>query len=876
MKQDKALNVAIVGGGSGCKAIMEMIFAEKLSQLRMRLIGVADTDESAAGYQYAREKGIFTTTDYHNLYELNDLNLIIELVGGEEVAHEIFLTKPDHVRLMDHVAAGLFWDVFQLEEQRLAERKRAEEVVREKERFLQEVFDALQDGVTVLDCDLNVVLANAWMEKMFAAQMPLIGKKCYDVYHKRDSPCLRCPSGVTMTTGKAHTEIVPYPSEENPRQWIDVSAFPLKNPGGRIVGIIEYVKDITLRKEAKEALRESEAEKRAILDASIDMIRYVDKDMRIIWANKTTIEELGMPPEDIAGQACYELLIGRDTPCDGCPTLRAMETGRIEHAVMHEPMMAGREGETYWDCYGVPVKNESGQIIRLIQVARDVTEQKRAEQELKKRHHELEAINSVLLKLTKEDNLIGMGQILQDIMKDFYPEFDTMIFLLTPDRDGLYFPRPATGQAGENCYDRAERKITDLKLEHALLELLMRERIRPTGSGRKEVDRPAVIKALASDFGTWMAVPIELDDGFFGLFMLGSPSVYACVEADLIFVETLIRQISGVIRYQVSKEVREEAFRKQLTGPDKFMGIVGRSRQMQQVYRMIQAVADSASTVLITGESGTGKELVAHAMHRAGKYRDTPFISAHCSSFVPTLVHSEIFGHEKGAFTGATTRKLGRLERAQGGILFLDEVADLPLETQVLLLRFLQDRSFERVGGERPVEVNVRVIAATNKDIEKQMEAGRLREDFYYRLNVIPIKLPPLRERIADVPLLADHFLRTYCLIEGKRIAGFDTEAMKLMMDYDWPGNVRELQNTVARCVVLASGDSIGIGALPGRIRIPERTPKEFSLAKNEKNLILNVMHECDWNKHKAARLLAISRGTLYSKLKRYDLHPQV
>jgi DNA-binding NtrC family response regulator len=238
------------------------------------------------------------------------------------------------------------------------------------------------------------------------------------------------------------------------------------------------------------------------------------------------------------------------------------------------------------------------------------------------------------------------------------------------------------------------------------------------------------------------------------------------------------------------------------------------------------------------------------------------------------LVHSEIFGHEKGAFTGATTRKLGRLERAQGGILFLDEVADLPLETQVLLLRFLQDKSFERVGGESPVEVNVRVIAATNKDIEKAMKAGRLREDFYYRLNVIPIKLPPLRARVADLPLLANHFLRTYCLIEGKEITGFDTEAMKLMMDYDWPGNVRELQNTVARSVVLVSGSHIGVEVLSDRIGSHADAVKEYSLSKNESNLIVRVLRECHWNKHEAARLLDISRGTLYSKLKRYNIRP--
>jgi DNA-binding NtrC family response regulator len=266
---------------------------------------------------------------------------------------------------------------------------------------------------------------------------------------------------------------------------------------------------------------------------------------------------------------------------------------------------------------------------------------------------------------------------------------------------------------------------------------------------------------------------------------------------------------------------------------------------------------------------------VARAIHQAGKYKDTPFIAAHCSSFVPTLVHSELFGHEKGAFTGASGRKLGRLERAQGGILFLDEVADLPLETQVLLLRFLQDRSFERVGGERPVQVNVRIIAATNRQIEKDVKTGRLREDFYYRLNVVRIRVPSLKERITDVPLLAHHFLRTSCLMEGKEIHGFDREAMRFMMDNDWPGNVRELQNTVARCVVLLGGDAIGVDDLASTTWRPAKGARPYALARNERDLILGAMEKCNWNKREAARLLEISRGTLYSKLKKHNIRPQ-
>lgn len=873
MKDADVLNVAILGGGSRCRKIVEMILSDKPRRPRMRVVGVADIDPGAVGFQYAQKEGIFTTKDYRDFYRLDGLDLIVDLAGSDFAAEEMSQTKPGHIRVMDKVAARLFWELFCVEEQRAAEQKRAEEVVREKERFLRGVFDAIQDGLVVLDCDLNVIMVNPCMERMFAPHGGAIGGKCYAFYGRR-SPCPRCPSVSTLVTGEVHSEVVAYPSAEYPARWIDICTFPIKNPRGEVVGIIEFVREITQRMNAEQALRRSEAQKRAILDASMDMIRYVDKDLKIVWANRRTRDEFGMTAGEIEGRSCYELFAGTDKPCEGCPTLKALDSGEIEQFLMNRPEAGEKQRESYWDCFGVPVKDESGEVIHFIQIARDVTENKRAEKELRKRQHELEAMNEVLLRLTKEDNLNGVSRVIEEIIEDLHPGFEAMIFLLNPGGEGFYFPPADRGQVADTCYDLAERRMVDLGLEDALWHLLAGEKVEPACSGRKAEYCPPVLQALAAGFKTWMAVPIELDGKCFGLFVLGAVSNSADVEGDLVFVEALVRQISGVVRSHIAKEIREEAFRKQLAGPDKFMGIVGQSQPMQEVYRMIQTVADSTSTVLITGESGTGKELVARAIHRTGKYRGTPFIAAHCSSFVPTLVHSEIFGHEKGAFTGAVKRRMGRLERAQGGILFLDEVADLPLETQVLLLRFLQDKSFERVGGELPIEVNVRVIAATNKDIEKEMKAGRLREDFYYRLNVISIKLPPLRERLTDVPLLADHMLASYCLIEEKKINGFDPEALRLLMDYDWPGNVRELQNTVARAVVLSDGDRIRVDALPEEMHGRVAGSKGFSLAKNERGLIQAVMREVNWNKHRAAQLLDISRGTLYSKLTKYNIRP--
>jgi PAS domain S-box-containing protein len=868
------LNVAIVGGGPGCKAIMDLMFAERLRELGMRLVGVADIDPSAVGYRAAREKGIFTTQDYRTLYDLENLDLIIELTGDELLGNEISRTKPQRIRLMDNVSARLFWDIFRIEEERIAERKRVERAAREDGRFLQTVFDAIQDGLSVVDGECNIIRVNPGLERMCANEKPLVGKKCYTAYGLGGEPCAWCPALETKSNGGGSREVVFQSGVEGPR-WIDLSAFPLKNTAGDVIGVIEHMKDITRRKHFEAELQDSESQKRAILDASVDMIRYVDDEMRIAWANSRTAEALGIPKEKLIGHTCHGLFLGRETPCPGCPSEKALVTGRVEHAVMKKPGFKDRNQERFWDCYGVPVRNGSDGVSRIIQVARDVTDQKLAEKELQRRHNELEAVNAVLLRMTKEDNLTGMGRVLQDMMADIFPGFETWILLLTPERDGFYAPPPNHEDLRETCYDRGKKRLRSLCLEAELLQLLTAGVVPPLCSrdGRDKI--PTVMQALVAGLSTWMAVPMEVERRCHGLFVVGSVEMDTDIEQDLVFLEALIRQTSGVIRHQVFKEIREEAFKKQLTGPGSFMGLIGRSEPMQKIYRMIQSVANTTNTVLITGESGTGKELVARAIHRSGRYQKGPFVVAHCSSFVPTLVHSEIFGHEKGAFTGAVSRKRGRLERAQGGILFLDEVADLPLDTQVLLLRFLQDRSFERVGGDRPLEVNVRVVAATNKDVEKEMKAGRLREDFFYRLNVLPIRMPPLRERLSDVPMLAGYFLKTYILVEGKRIRGFDTAAMRLMMDYEWPGNVRELQNTVARCVVLAQNEHIGIDVLPDRIR-SRSTPAEYGLAKNERDLILRVMRECNWNKHKAAHLLDVNRGTLYSKLKRYNIHREV
>jgi DNA-binding NtrC family response regulator len=235
-------------------------------------------------------------------------------------------------------------------------------------------------------------------------------------------------------------------------------------------------------------------------------------------------------------------------------------------------------------------------------------------------------------------------------------------------------------------------------------------------------------------------------------------------------------------------------------------------------------------------------------------------------------LESELFGHEKGAFTGAIKRKLGRIERAQGGILFLDEIGDIVPATQVLLLRFLQDHCFERVGGEETLEVDVRVLAATNRDLRKEVEAGRFRDDLYYRLNVITFQLPPLRDRKEDIPLLCNHFFEKYNLKENKDIKSFSPDAMQVLMDYEWPGNVRQLENAVSHAVILTQGQFIERMHLPQFLKQSVLEPSSTCLAENERRLILDVLQKSDWNKREAARRLKISRPTLYSKIRRHRI----
>jgi DNA-binding NtrC family response regulator len=283
--------------------------------------------------------------------------------------------------------------------------------------------------------------------------------------------------------------------------------------------------------------------------------------------------------------------------------------------------------------------------------------------------------------------------------------------------------------------------------------------------------------------------------------------------------------------------------------------------------------------VLITGESGTGKELIARAIHQLSSRARAPMVIVHCAALAPTLLESELFGHEKGAFTGAHERRIGRIEQAQGGTLFLDEIGEIDATVQIKLLRFLGERTFERVGSNKTLVADVRLIAATNKNLEEMVKEGKFREDLFYRLNVVPIQMPPLRDRREDIPLLANAFLREFAQKNNKNITRFDPDAMDLLMTYSWKGNVRELRAAVEGAVVLGRGETISARDLPQKIRNyhpaleqGNLVPANLTVEEAEKQLIIRALQDCQGNRTDAARKLGLSRRTLHRKLHAYHL----
>ena len=384
-----------------------------------------------------------------------------------------------------------------------------------------------------------------------------------------------------------------------------------------------------------------------------------------------------------------------------------------------------------------------------------------------------------------------------------------------------------------------------------------------------------LLKSVASQFPT---VPV--------IILTGHGTIESAVQAmhdgayDFLTKPVNLDRLSLLVKRAVASRelaVQNRAMQEELERRSGFASIIGKSAEMKQVFDIVRQVAPSRSSVLITGESGSGKEMIAEALHYNSPRKDKSFIKLHCAALTESLLESELFGHEKGAFTGAIARKRGRFELAHLGTLFLDEIGEINQNVQIKLLRVLEEKKFERVGGEETIEVDVRLIAATNRDLKDAIAKGSFREDLYYRLNVVNIHIPPLRERKEDIPLLVAAFLREFSQENGKQIDGIDPKARLALYNYSWPGNVRQLRNSVESAVVLSKGSTLTLEDFPPNIRGDTgadslRLSLGTSLAEMEKEVIRSTLAREGGNKSRTAEILGIGRKTLHRKIEEYGL----
>ena len=761
-------------------------------------------------------------------------------------------------------------------------RKRAEEKLKESETKYRSLMDHIGVGVSLISPNMEILTLNNQMKNWFPEIDPGKRPLCYRSFNDppREEVCSYCPTIKTLQDGEVHESITDTPAGSEIRNYRIISS-PIKDKEGNVVAAIESVEDITERKSLKDQLQASREFSDKIINSITDNLIVVDpRSHTIVQANDAFHSRIGLKPPAAVGMRCHEIMLDRPTPCADygiqCPM---EETTRTKGPAMSDRLYPNAAGEErLLEVATYPLLDTQGEISSIIRLERDVTEKREMEEalafrskELQKTQHQLETLFDISRQVSAMDSLPEVVHFVQQVGQEIFAESEILFFLLDGEKQRFLELEECNFSMVEPLV-RGIQELEQSALISDFVQYVQNVKEMHIMSSEYSNGIPAFLSLLSKSYQSWFGFPISTPHQCIGYFLLGSTVSQEYSREDLHFFHNLFNQIAGDIHHLVRHETEINNLRQEVTERTSHGEIIGQSDEMQKIYELIDLVSGSDATVLIAGENGTGKELVAQAIHRESHRRSGPFIVANCSAYSPALLESELFGHEKGAFTGAIKRKKGRIERAKGGTLFLDEIGDIAPATQVLLLRFLQDHCFERVGGEQTLEADVRVLAASNLDLYKEVEAGRFRDDLYYRLNVITVDMPPLRDRKEDIPMLCKHFLEKYSLKEGKQIQSFSSSAMQALLDHDWPGNVRQLENAISHAVILAQGAVVEGRHLPQFLKQATEEPPSTSLAENERRLILAILQECSWNKHEAARQLQISRSTLYSKIRRYNL----
>ena len=588
--------------------------------------------------------------------------------------------------------------------------------------------------------------------------------------------------------------------------------------------------DIEDQKQAEEALRARELSWLQIVDNIPGLVATMGATGEVESLNRQTLEYFGKSRDELKNWALTDAVHPDDLPRVIETRIRSIEEGRI-YEVEHRCRRA--DGVYRWfQVRGLPVRNAEGTIAAWYLLLTDIDDRKRAEQRLQQSEKDLRTITDTIRQ---------------------------PIVVLAPDGSMLYANRVALDNSG----------LTIGELKKGFLA---------------PACHPDDFERVIDERNRGLSKAIPFDSETRILFKDGE------YRWQILQYNPLKDESGQIIRWYVTatdidhqKRIEEQlrtenlVLREEIDNSSMFEEIVGSCKPMRHVLKQVEKVAPSDSTVLILGETGTGKELIARALHRRSRRANRVFVRVNCAAIPQSLIASELFGHEKGAFTGALQRRLGRFEAANGGTLFLDEIGDLPMETQIALLRVLQEREFERVGSNHPISVDVRLIAATNRDLTAAVADGTFRQDLFYRLNVMPIAAPPLRERVEDIPLLVEYFVARFAKGAGKNIRHISKRTLDQLKHYHWPGNIRELQNVVERAVILSDGDTFDVDESWLKGESAESSPHEglSALAEREVEMIEAALAESHGRisgPSGAAAKLGIPRQTLESKIRRLSI----
>ncbi|HVI07234.1 MAG TPA: sigma-54-dependent Fis family transcriptional regulator [Candidatus Binatia bacterium] len=631
-------------------------------------------------------------------------------------------------------------------------------------------------------------------------------------------------------------------------RWFLVRGSPLRDASGKVVRWCGTNTDIDDRKRAEEALRESERRFRLIVDGIAGLVAIMTPQGEVEFVNNQVLEYFGKTVEQLKGWTTNDAVHPDDLPNTVAAWRHSVETG-APYDVDHRLRRA--DGAYRWyHSHGLSLRDAEGRIVRWYNLLTDIDERKKVEEKLRRSEESL--LDAQKLSHTGSfRHEVSTGKVI--ISPEVYRIYD-----VKTDEDAssteFFFNRfhPDDRNRVVELFGRSENEKIDFQVDNRI------------------VLSDGTIKHLHS-----IGHPVLNESGelveFVGTTMDVTDHVQARVK-----LENALEEIN-----RLKDQLHDEniVLREQIDQAFMFEEIVGSSAALQTVLSSIVKVAPTDSTVLITGETGTGKELIARAIHKRSRRSGRAFVSVNCASIPSSLIASELFGHEKGAFTGALQQRQGRFELAHSGTIFLDEVGELPAETQTTLLRVLQERQFERVGGNRMIPADIRVIAATNRDLPAAIAVGAFRADLFYRLNVFPVQMPPLRKRKEDIPLLVEYFVKRFAEKMGKHICSVDKKTIALCQRYDWPGNIRELQNIIERSIILCGTDTFSIdeawmstqersglesaGSLTEALQNQERKLIEAALAESKGKIA---------GSNGAAARLGIPASTLDSKMRQFNI----